>query len=265
MGSLYLKEIGGSIRWIDFGEGDPIVFLPGLSLPVATSFAAVAADPALANRRKILVDYPGSGFSDHPTNFDYSLASHANAIERVVDELELAEFDLVGHSMGGTVGIQYAIQNPNRLTHLMVGEGNLTSGGGAMSLRVAGNGKEAFLNRGYAQLIETLAQKGRDGAAGPDRLAAGWRIADPAGIFGNADALINLPDGFFDQFGELPIAKSFVYGEEGFKDTPTPDAPDPTELEMRNIVPYVVPKAGHSMHLDNHQGFMEVLAKALAQ
>ncbi|MEM9426842.1 MAG: hypothetical protein AAGA06_09070 [Pseudomonadota bacterium] len=59
---------GRKVRWLDWGTGRPLVLLPGLSFPVALNLGAVAAHRALAGRRKILIDYPGSGYSDWRTD-----------------------------------------------------------------------------------------------------------------------------------------------------------------------------------------------------
>jgi len=265
MSFLYLKDIDATIRWVDLGHGDPILFLPGLSLPVGSGFTAVAADPSLQGRRSILLDYLGSGQSDHPKTFDYALNSHVKTIIDVLDHLNISSIDVVGHSMGGTVGIYLAMAHPERVSRLVVGEGNVEPGGGVMSLRVSQNGEAAFLNGGCATLLEDLRAKSKMGAAGADRLVAGWQKADPRGLFANAKALVDLPDETFDQFAALPMPKTFVFGGENLNGETTPDLPNPERLERHGIRPLVVPDAGHAMMLDNHAGFMTVLKTALGE
>nr|WP_281496024.1 alpha/beta hydrolase [Marivita sp. S6314] len=260
---MYLDEYDAAIRWLDIGTGDPILFLPGLSMPVAPGFAAVAADPALHGRRCILLDYLGSGQSDHPKGFNYALSAHAATIIRVLDHLGIQSIDVVGHSMGGTVGIVLALTHPDRVRRLIVGEGNIEPGGGLMSLRVSQKGKAAFLADGYPSLMSNLRQKAIAGAVGADRLVSGWRQADPVGIYANAKALVDLPGDFFDRFVSLAMPKSFVLGEQNLGNTPTPDTPDPERLKAHGIAPLIVADAGHAMMLDNHRGFMEVLVTAL--
>lgn len=262
MSFLYLPEFDASVRWYDSGQGAPIVFLPGLSMPVGQGFLAVAADPALAHRRCILIDYLGSGLSDHPTGFDYAMSSHAAVILRVLDHLDIQSVDIVGHSMGGTVGIQLALDHPSRVTSLVVGEGNVEPGGGMMSLRVSQDGEAAFLDGGYAALMSDLRAEARAGGGGPDRLVAGWQHADPKGLYANARALVDLPQDYFVQFAALPVPKTFVFGANNLG-TPTPDTPDPDRLKQHGITPAVVENAGHAMMLDNHAGFIDVLTSAL--
>lgn len=263
MSFLYLPELDATIRWLDLGTGAPILILPGLSMPVGPSFAAVARDPALRDRRLILLDYLGSGLSDHPKGFDYALESHVATIVRVLDHLGVSGVDLVGHSMGGTVGIFLALAHPDRVRRLVVGEGNVDPGGGVMSLRIAEKGAHAFRTEGYAKLMSDLRSKATNGAAGADRLFAGWQHADPRGLYGNARALVDLPEDTFDRFASLPMPKTFVFGEKTLADGPTPDVPDPDRLVRHGVTPEVVPDAGHAMMLDNHDGFMAVLDRAL--
>ncbi len=56
-----------------------------------------------ASRRVVLFDLPGFGLSDKPDR-PYSIHSSADAAQGLIEALELAEFDLVTHDMGDTVG-----------------------------------------------------------------------------------------------------------------------------------------------------------------
>jgi pimeloyl-ACP methyl ester carboxylesterase len=262
---LYIPEYDATVRWLDIGSGAPVLLLPGLSMPVAPGFAAIAADPALAGRRCIMLDYLGSGQSDHPTGFDYALASHAEVIVRVLTHLGLGPVDMVGHSMGGTVGIQLALDHPDLVRRLVVAEGNVDPGGGMMSQRVSRDGEAAFLTAGYDHLLWSLRSKARDGAGGADRLVAGWQQADPVGLYANAKALVDLPDDYLDRFAAGPAEKHFVFGANSLGPEPTPDTPRPERLEALGITPHVIPDAGHAMMLDNHAGFVAVLAKVLEE
>lgn len=264
LGSLHLPDIGATVRWTEAGEGRPLLYLPGLSMPVLPDFFAVAADPRLAGRRHILLDFPGSGFSDHPTGFDYGLEAQADVLARVIGHLGTGPLDIVGHSMGGTIAAQLAIARPELVARLVMAESNLVPGGGAMSLRIAGQRRDAFLNGGCTALLAELRGKARAGAAGPDRLCSGWRVADPAGIHGNAAALVDLAPDFLDRLAATPSPKTFIYGEQAFTAPPAPDAPDPERLAAAGIAHAVIAGAGHAMMLHNHDGFVEALAAALA-
>ena len=66
MKSIYLEKYDSSIRYYDFlCEGETIVFLPGLSVASIANFFSVTTNPKLHIHRSIMLDYIGSGFSDH--------------------------------------------------------------------------------------------------------------------------------------------------------------------------------------------------------
>lgn len=264
MGFLRIEQIDATLRWLDMGSGRPLVVLAGISMPVLPGFAAVAADPALSGRRRILLDCAGAGQSDHPGRFDYSLDSHAAVVAAVLDHLGCGPADFLGHSMGGSIAIRLAAIRPDLVSRLVVAESNLFPGGGVMSSRIAGLGRAAFLRSEYADLLEELRDKARSGVGWADRLWSGWRIADPNGLFANAEGLVNLSDDFYDTFRSLPVPKTFVYGERNFG-AGAPDTPDPERLKADGIAVSVIPGAGHAMMLDNHAAFVQALSTALAE
>jgi pimeloyl-ACP methyl ester carboxylesterase len=67
---------------------------------VTASFFNVVTHPDMRSHRAILIDYLGSGFSDHPLDFDYSMDSHALCIAAVLDKVDCCNAAVVGHSMG---------------------------------------------------------------------------------------------------------------------------------------------------------------------
>ena len=268
MTSLYSEDLDATIRWTESASGTkalpPVLYLPGLSMPVLPTLGAVAADPRLTGRRHILLDYLGSGMSDHPEKFDYTLKSHAAVIARVIDVCDAGPVDVVGHSMGGTVAIQLAFDCPNHVRSLVVAEGNFDPGGGARSLKVAEHGRAAFLETGHTNLLHEMRTKALAGSDWADRLYAGWRMADPKGLFGNSDALVRLEPDFFDRFIKLPQPKTFIYGDKGYASPASPDTPDSGRLAQGGVNTAVVANAGHAMMVDNHDGFVDALLTAFA-
>jgi len=59
-------------------------------------------EPLSKRFRCIAIDLRGWGKSDHHAK-DYNLLSQANDVEGVIEELNLMDFVLVGHSMGGKI------------------------------------------------------------------------------------------------------------------------------------------------------------------
>ena len=254
-------ETGAKVRWQDWGEGAPLLLLPGLSFPVALNLGEVAAHPALAHRRKILIDYPGSGWSDWREDGQYSLELHARACLAVIEELGSGAVDIVGHSMGGTVAILAAFERPGLVGRIVVAEANVEPGGGGASLAVARQGREEFVSSGFPKMLERLLADDDPGYGPPLRYAA-WRDADPVAFFENAAGLVDLRGDFFERYAGLPMPRAFIYGGRNTGHV-TPDTPDPARLEAAGIRAFTVADAGHAMMFDNLAGFMEAVAEAL--
>lgn len=108
---------GLELRVLESGPGDgaPALFLHGWG---ASSYSFRHALSLLPTRgiRVIAVDLRGFGLSDKPMQRgEYSLGRYVADLENVLDELALSRPVLVGHSMGGGVGLHYAIQNGARI------------------------------------------------------------------------------------------------------------------------------------------------------
>lgn len=269
MDSLYLAEQAAFIRWHQVGmDGPPIVYLPGLSIAAAGAFLPCVTLPALATTRAILIDYFGSGVSDTPAEFDGSLAAHARSIAAVLDHLGLGPCPVVGHSMGGTVAIELALQRPDLVTHLVVGEGNLFPGGGVATAHFASFSEADFVAEVFPRVLAKLRQSGIDGDSGDAFLAAAWQMADPAILHRNSKALVGLPADFADRFFRLTLPRLFVYGEQDYPSDAKPhsaDVPDPDLLQSHGIRTAVLANAGHSLMRANPAGFADILADQLCR
>jgi pimeloyl-ACP methyl ester carboxylesterase len=114
----YLQVDGTRIRYIDVGRGAPVVFLHGLGASMYAwrrNLAAVAA----AGFRVIAFDNRGFGLSDKPPA-PYDNAAYARLAIALMDSLRLTDAVLVGHSMGGAIAAQVAIEYPARVRGLVL-------------------------------------------------------------------------------------------------------------------------------------------------
>ncbi len=98
------------------GEGKPLVILHGL-FGSADNWRHIASALS-AKRRVISVDLRNHGRSFHHARQTYPLM--AEDLVNLLDELELGSVDLLGHSLGGKVAMQFAQSFTERLDKLIV-------------------------------------------------------------------------------------------------------------------------------------------------
>lgn len=116
-----LREIAtpaGVLRYYDAGDGPTLLFLHG-SGPGVTgwrNFRGILPTFA-AHFRCLILEFPGFGVSDdfggHP------MITAQGAVTPFLDALNVDRVDIVGNSMGGGVGINFAINNPDRIGKLV--------------------------------------------------------------------------------------------------------------------------------------------------
>lgn len=83
--------------------------------------------PALSDRFHLIApDYPGFGNSSMPTidQFDYTFDHLAEVIEKFIEQLGLKSYSLYVQDYGAPVGYRIAIRHPERVTALIVQNGN---------------------------------------------------------------------------------------------------------------------------------------------
>jgi pimeloyl-ACP methyl ester carboxylesterase len=118
-GPRALTGPGGAIYIDDGGDGGiPVVFLH--SFGGDSSHWASQLDHLRHHRRALAIDLRGHGKSARPKDLDYSVGAFVRDLEVVVDQLKLARFVLVGHSLGGAVANAYAGKHPGRVAGLVL-------------------------------------------------------------------------------------------------------------------------------------------------
>ncbi|MCP4878076.1 MAG: alpha/beta hydrolase [Gammaproteobacteria bacterium] len=267
MKSLYLPEWNAFIRYFDIPrDGETIVYLPVLSFPVVVNFLSVATHPKMPKHRAILVDNLGSGFSDHSESFNYSMEGHAKTVANILDHEGIKNATVVGHSMGGTIAIMLALSRPDLVSKLVVAEGNITPGGGEATRSIASYSKTEYVEHIFPKSRKEWFQAAIEGDATGTILSGAWSTASAAGLHGNSKSLVEIDPSVKDQFYELPIPRTFIYGEKSLPENSGEvgaDAPEPGKLEAHGIQIGVVPNAGHLQMLENLDGFIAVLTKAI--
>jgi len=113
----WVRVKDGWMNVVDMGSGEPVIFIHGLSgcwqnwLEQLPLFAR--------DHRVVAVDLPGFGQSEMPEE-EISISLYAEAIDELMEELEIETARIVGNSMGGFIGAELAIQHPARVERLVL-------------------------------------------------------------------------------------------------------------------------------------------------
>ncbi len=121
----YVTVDGLRMRYIEEGAGTPVLLMHGASLGSSADVFIRNLEPlARAGLRPIAFDFPGYGLSE--VGADLSLAYQRDAVPKFIDALGLGKVALIAHSRSGGIGVQLALKEPNRYSHLVVlGTGTL--------------------------------------------------------------------------------------------------------------------------------------------
>lgn len=100
------------------GHGVPLVLLPGGGA-TAASWAAVVS--RIGGRRLLALDIPGDAGKSELVDGKLTDSSEVHEwLDEVLEQLEVDEFDLAGHSFGGWLALSYTIARADRVRRLFL-------------------------------------------------------------------------------------------------------------------------------------------------
>lgn len=119
--SHFVEIDGASVHYQEFGDGanPTLILIHGYA---ASSYVWQTSAPMLADNdfHVISVDLVGFGYSDKPKWFDYSIASQARMVSRLMNRLGVGRATIVGSSYGGAVASTLALDYPERVEKLVL-------------------------------------------------------------------------------------------------------------------------------------------------
>ena len=99
------------------GQGEPLLILHGWGSSVESW---LTLQNLLAKDFKVFIpDLPGFGQSDAPFKA-WTVEYYSNFVLKLVDELKLSSFFLMGHSFGGRISIRFAGKHPEKVKSLIL-------------------------------------------------------------------------------------------------------------------------------------------------
>lgn len=243
------------------GDGFPLLLVHGFtgsSLDWTDVVEALARD-----RRVVTFDHRGHGLSENisdgaPYTFDQLVAD----MTRLVDRLELQQFDLLGHSMGGIVAMRYALGNPERVRSLVLMD--TAANAEARSGDFMRAGIKLVREQGTAALFEVISPFLGTGERA-DVLRARQRTKleqmDPVAFTELGEELLTYPS-MLDQLATLAIPTTVIVGEN---DTGLRDAADALAATIPAARLDVVPNAAHSPQDENREAWLTAVEAHLTR
>jgi len=247
-----IEELAADLRYMDLPGHEPtLVYIHGLGTASSFAFPQIVSSGPLRDRRSILIDLLGFGYSDHPDSFSYSMDDQAAVVARLLEALLLQDVVLFGHSLGGAVAILAAAAT-RRVSRLIVAEPNLDPEPGIVSGLIAKWNEQEYIASGHSDLV------GKMQTAGFDGYARTLEATDARAAHRSALNLIGpRTPTFRNVFLELPIPRRFVIAEENLAD------PDTEWMPANGVPVFTVPDSGHDMMTDNPVGLVEAISRAL--
>lgn len=239
---------------------DAIVLIPGITSPAVTW--DFVAERFGRHFDTYVLDVRGRGLSEAADTLDYSLDAQVADVIAFAQALELPRYAIVGHSMGGRIGLRAASLRPAGLTRLV-----------AVDPPVSGPGRRPYPAQlpWYVDSIR-LAQRGisleQMRAFCPSwsevqlRLRVQWlHTCNERAIVTSFEAF--QADDIHADVARIAVPTLLLTAERG-------DVVRPADVdELRGLLPALlerrVPDAGHMIPWDNEAGFHAAFGDFLGQ
>lgn len=173
---------GTALAYHRTGEGDPLICLPGGPMQASAYFDDLGG--LSAHRSLVMLDLRGTGESAIPADpTSYRCDRQVEDVESLRRHLGLDRIDVLGHSAGASLAVQYAARFPGGIGRLAL----ITPSPLVVGLEIADTDRReiAELRRGQPWFPEALAAFERIWAG--DATASDWAAITPF-IHGRWDA-----------------------------------------------------------------------------
>jgi pimeloyl-ACP methyl ester carboxylesterase len=216
------------------------------------------------------LDFRGHGESQWMNPPDYTYEAHAGDLAGVAAQLDLREFILIGHSMGGLISLVYTATYPGRIRALIIVDSTLRMPEERVAmLRNVGNRPgsryvthEEFLSRyrlrpdgttAAPEIIRHLAERG--GRQLPD---GAWTHKFDRNVYAQRNSFDGIP-----HCRNITIPTLVVKG--GRSSRVTPQLIAEAQAQCPSLELAEVPHADHHVFLDNPRGFERVVKQFLSR
>jgi pimeloyl-ACP methyl ester carboxylesterase len=263
------KIDGITLEYEAQGSGEPVVLIHGALM--AATFQHLINEPALKALR--LIRYHRRGYAGSTGEAAVPLSTQATDCVGLLRELDALPAHIVGHSSGGSIAIQIAVDNPEAVRSLTLLEPALLDvpSGGALLERV-GASVPLYESGDKAAAVDAFLKP----VCGDH-----YRATVDKALPGTMDQATKDAATFFE--GEFPAIGEWQFVREDAARIERPvlsvlgantgdsiGLPTYTEIHARvldwfpNAKPFVLPKAAHLLQVENPRAMAEGLAAFLS-
>lgn len=116
--SRYFDSGDGRMHYVDEGDGTPVVLVHGTP---TWSFLYRHLIAGLSRTHRVIApDHLGFGLSEKPEQAPYRPADHARRLAALLGHLDLGPVTLVVHDFGGPIGLSYAVEQPRKVSAIVL-------------------------------------------------------------------------------------------------------------------------------------------------
>ena len=268
--SQFIEADGLRLHYLDYGaEGKPPMLCMHGGAAHAHWFDFVAGAFA-ADYHVRALDQRGHGDSQWANPPSYSYKRYAADLAEVAEKLDLRDFVLIGHSMGGTVSLEYASTYPGRVGKLIIVDSTLQmTSERVAALRDVGSRKgsnyatrEEFITRyrlrpaGTSAAPEVMRHLAENSARQfPDGT---WRHKFDRNVYATREPTDGLPG-----WSQIRVPALLIKAERSQRITPQVYAEVKARCPQIQLIE--VPGCDHHVTLDNPAGFISAVKSFLSK
>lgn len=158
-------------------------------------------------------DLPGFGDSSKPEAFSYDLNDHAEICAALLSKYKEYKIHLLGHSMGGAIGLILSDKMLRPLQSFINVEGNLISHDSTLSRKKSSIAFQEFKHKELPYFIRTLELSNEPGRK---YWANNLKKSSPYGFYMSSRSLVDWSDSgeLLNKFKGLACKKVYIHGDK---------------------------------------------------
>lgn len=222
-------------------------------------FELLMADPRLVDWNQLAPDLRGygkTGWAGEPP----TLEQHADRLADLVRGLDVGPAVVIGHSMGGVIGILMAERHPDVVRALVDVEGNISLGDCGYSSRAAPYSRDDWLAEGWNEVLDQIYAHEGESTEVRRAYGASIQMGDPRAYHLNSQNLVDVSktETLAGRLATLGMPKIYIHGvPRGTCERSL------VLLEQAGVPSAAVESAGHWPFLDQSEIFGAYLADFL--